>query len=208
MHSVQVCDIHSANNFKILQTHDVAWHLDWYLTSKGHSSNHFHYMECVQSNHSQTPWSKFSATCWIWTSWLTFRISVSLTTNAFRSNYWVSLYKLCNFGSWSESMGNPELKWRVICTHKPNSNFLPSCHAIPTSVIPRSDIKLYDILKDIRYCSITPHNIITCRNAKGIISPVWSQTFYQPIIWRLSACGRGPTGWVVINTWRQAKPEY
>ena len=52
MHSVQVFDIHSANNFKILQTHDVAWHLDWYLTSKGHSGNHSHYMECVQSNHS------------------------------------------------------------------------------------------------------------------------------------------------------------
>ena len=52
VHSVQVFDIHSANNFKILQTHEVAWHLDWYLTSKGHSGNYFHYMECVQSNHS------------------------------------------------------------------------------------------------------------------------------------------------------------
>ena len=123
MHSVQIFDIHSANNFKILQTHGVAWHLDWYLTSKEHSGNHFHYMECVQSN--QTLWSKFSATCWIWTSGLTFSISVPLTTNAFRSNYWVSLYKLCNFGLWSESMENPELKWRFICTHKPNSNVQP-----------------------------------------------------------------------------------
>ena len=52
VHSVQIFDIHSANNFNILKTHDVAWHLDWYLTSKGHSGNHFHYMECVQSNHS------------------------------------------------------------------------------------------------------------------------------------------------------------
>ena len=53
-----------------------------------------------------TLWSEFSATCWIWTSGLTFRISVPLTTNAFRSNHWVSLYKLCNFGSFSESMEN------------------------------------------------------------------------------------------------------
>ena len=66
-------------------------------------------------------WSKFSATCWIWTLGLTFRISVPLTTNAFRSNHWVSLYKLWNFGSWSESMENLEL---FICTHKPNSNVL------------------------------------------------------------------------------------
>ena len=74
---------------------------------------------------AQTLWSTFSATCWIWTSGLTCRISVPLTSNAFRSNYWVSPYKLCNFGSWSESMENPELKWRFICTHKPNSNILP-----------------------------------------------------------------------------------
>ena len=74
---------------------------------------------------AQTLWSKFSATCWICTSGLTYRRSVPLTTNAFRSNYWVSPYKLCNFGSWSESMENPELKWRFICTHKPNSNILP-----------------------------------------------------------------------------------
>ena len=71
-----------------------------------------------------TLWSKFAAACWIWTSGLTFRISVPLTTNAFRSNHWVSLYKVCNFGSWSESMENRELKWRFICTHKPNSNVL------------------------------------------------------------------------------------
>ena len=71
-----------------------------------------------------TLWSKFSARCWIWTSGLTFGISVPLTTNAFRSNHWVSLCKLCNFGSWSESMENLELKWRFICTHKPNNNVL------------------------------------------------------------------------------------
>ena len=80
-----------------------------------------------------TLWSKFSTTCLIWTSGLTLRITVPLITNAFRSNNWVSLYKLCNFDSWSESMENLELKWRFICTHKPNSNvlthgvFCPAC---------------------------------------------------------------------------------
>ena len=52
VHSVQVFYIHYANNFNVLQTHDFAWHLDWYFSFKGHSGNHFHYMECVLSNHS------------------------------------------------------------------------------------------------------------------------------------------------------------
>ena len=53
-----------------------------------------------------------------------YKFLVPLTTNAFRSTHWVSLHKLWNFGSWSESMENLELKWRFICTHKPNSNVL------------------------------------------------------------------------------------
>ena len=52
MHSVQVFDIYSANNFNILQTRNFAWHLDWYFSSKGHSDIHYHYMGCVQSKHS------------------------------------------------------------------------------------------------------------------------------------------------------------
>ena len=61
---------------------------------------------------------------WIWTSGLAFGKSVPPTTNVLHSNQWVSLYKLWNSCSWSESMRNLELKWPCICTSRPNSNVL------------------------------------------------------------------------------------
>ena len=69
-------------------------------------------------------WSNSSATCWIWISGLAFGISLPLTTNALHPNQWVSLYKVWNSCSWSESMRKLELKWPCICTSKPNSKVL------------------------------------------------------------------------------------
>ena len=65
-------------------------------------------------------WSILSATYSIWTSGLTFGISVPLTTDALRSNRWISQYKLQNPCSWSESMRNLELKWWCNWTPRPN----------------------------------------------------------------------------------------
>ena len=65
-------------------------------------------------------WSILSATYSIWTSGLTFGISIPLTTDALRSSHWISLYELQNPCSWSESMRNLELKWWCNWTSRPN----------------------------------------------------------------------------------------
>ena len=51
-------------------------------------------------------------------------VIISITWNVFKVTTALTLWSTDIGTTWSESMENLELKWRFICTHKPNSNVL------------------------------------------------------------------------------------